>query len=327
MEYLDDIDQEILYYLDANARQPFSKIGKKVRLHKNVVAYRVRKLIEKGIITGFYTNIDAFKLGYIGLRFLISFQYASVSKRNEIINYFSQNKNTWYIAELEGSYDFVVNFWVKNIQSFHEFWDKTLKHYRNYFQNIHLSIYTKTYHYINSYLINKSIAEKERLDYEIINCGPSIGIESFDASILQYLADNARISLVEIARNLNISSTMVTYRINKLKKQNIIQGFRVNIDISKLGLKYFTVNFQLKNYAKRKEIINYIKKNLHVKMIDNAIGTADIIVGLRSEDINRVHQFIQHVQKKYSDSIKKYDYFYFLKLKKINFLPDLTKNK
>ncbi|MBS3778523.1 MAG: Lrp/AsnC family transcriptional regulator, partial [Candidatus Thermoplasmatota archaeon] len=281
----------------------------------------------KGIITGFYTNIDGFKLGYIGLRFLISFQYASESKRNEIINYFSQNKNTWYIAELEGTYDFVVNFWVKDIHSFHEFWDKTLKHYRNYFQNVHLSIYTKTYHYINSYLINKSLAEKERLDYEIINSGSPIGIEPFDASILQSLADNARIPLVEIARKLNISSTMVTYRINKLKKQNIIQGFRVNIDISKLGLKYFTVNFQLKDYNKRNKIIKYIKKNLHVKMIDTAIGTADVIVGLRSEDINRVHQFIKNVQKKYSDSIKKYDYFYFLKLEKINFLPDLSSLK
>lgn len=319
---IDDTDKKILYYLDLNARLPFSQIGKKVRLHKNVVAYRVKKLIEHGIITGFYTNINAFKLGYVGLRFLISFQYASISKRNEIIDYFAKNLNTWYITEIEGEYDFVVNFWTKDILLFQDFWDKTLDKYRDYFKNIHLSIYTKTYHYLNSYLIDTKSSKQERIDNEIINCGRTTDIDLLDASILQRVSTNARIPIVEIARQLQVTSTMIRYRIKKLKKQKIIQGFRVNIDISKLGLKYFTVNFRLKDFSQRKNIIDYVKINPHVKMIDKAIGASDIIVGTRYESVNQVHQFIEKVQRKFSSSIKDYDYFYFLKLQKINFLPN-----
>ena len=64
MEKIDVKDRKILYELDFDSRQPFSKIGKKVGLHKNVVIYRIKRLQERGIIRNFYTVIDSFKLGY-----------------------------------------------------------------------------------------------------------------------------------------------------------------------------------------------------------------------------------------------------------------------
>ena len=58
MKNLDLKDRKILYHLDINSRQSFSQLGKKVGLHKDVVAYRVKKLQEKGVIKCFYTEID-----------------------------------------------------------------------------------------------------------------------------------------------------------------------------------------------------------------------------------------------------------------------------
>ena len=51
-------DRKILYQLDLNSRQPFSQIGKKVGLPKNVVLNRINRLKEIGIIKNFYTVID-----------------------------------------------------------------------------------------------------------------------------------------------------------------------------------------------------------------------------------------------------------------------------
>ena len=74
MEKIDAKDRKILYQLDINSRRSFSQIGKKVGLHKDVVAYRVNKLQEKGIIKGFYTETDDYKLGYIRYRFYFTYQ-------------------------------------------------------------------------------------------------------------------------------------------------------------------------------------------------------------------------------------------------------------
>jgi len=58
MEKLDLKDRKILYELDLNSRQSFRSIGRKVGLSKDIVASRVKKLQEEGIIIRFNTLID-----------------------------------------------------------------------------------------------------------------------------------------------------------------------------------------------------------------------------------------------------------------------------
>ena len=70
MEKLDLKDRKILYELDIDSRQSFSKLSKKVGLHKDVVAYRVKKLQEREIIKNFYTELNGYKLGYFGINFI-----------------------------------------------------------------------------------------------------------------------------------------------------------------------------------------------------------------------------------------------------------------
>ena len=57
MEKMDVKDRKILYHLDIDSRQSFNNIGKKVGLTRDNVAYRVKRLQDKGIITNFRTNI------------------------------------------------------------------------------------------------------------------------------------------------------------------------------------------------------------------------------------------------------------------------------
>ena len=73
MEKLDLKDRKILYHLDFNSRQSFSKLGRKVGLHKDVIGYRLKRLQEKGIIKGFFTVINYPKIGFNYYRFYFSF--------------------------------------------------------------------------------------------------------------------------------------------------------------------------------------------------------------------------------------------------------------
>ena len=52
---IDKKDRKILYQLDLDSRQTVTQIGRKVNLKKDVVSYRIKKLIKKGIIKNFYT--------------------------------------------------------------------------------------------------------------------------------------------------------------------------------------------------------------------------------------------------------------------------------
>jgi DNA-binding Lrp family transcriptional regulator len=87
MEKIDLKDRKILYELDIDSRQSFRSIGKKIGLSKDVVASRVKRLQEKGIIKNFFTVIDSSKLGYTSFRFYLTFQRTTPEIKKEIIDH------------------------------------------------------------------------------------------------------------------------------------------------------------------------------------------------------------------------------------------------
>ena len=62
MTKIDLKDRKILYHLDLDCRQSLTQIGKKVGLKKDVVAYRIKRMQDEGLILHFSTFIDALLL-------------------------------------------------------------------------------------------------------------------------------------------------------------------------------------------------------------------------------------------------------------------------
>ncbi|MGY6655845.1 Lrp/AsnC family transcriptional regulator [Amycolatopsis sp. TRM77291] len=60
---LDDLDWQLLELLQSDGRLTFSELGRRVSLSAPAVTERVRRLEEKGIITGYSANVDVTKLG------------------------------------------------------------------------------------------------------------------------------------------------------------------------------------------------------------------------------------------------------------------------
>jgi Lrp/AsnC family leucine-responsive transcriptional regulator len=60
---LDDVDWQLLELLHAEGRMTFSELGRRVSLSAPATTERVRRLEERGIITGYGATVDATKLG------------------------------------------------------------------------------------------------------------------------------------------------------------------------------------------------------------------------------------------------------------------------
>ena len=61
---IDQTDWKLLTELEADARQSFSELGRKVGLSQPATAERVKALESAGIIRGYRVDIDREKLGY-----------------------------------------------------------------------------------------------------------------------------------------------------------------------------------------------------------------------------------------------------------------------
>jgi len=306
---LDLKDRKILYQLDLNCRQSNAQIGKKVGLSKQVVDYRIKRMEEEKIITGYWTCIDSYRFGYQVYRYYLVTQNVTSSKKDEMILYIADYKNTWVTGGIKGNYDMVAIIWVKNIPEFYQFWDKFNEKYGDYITEKIFSVYLEADVYPLSFLLSDAYPKKDRQNPQKVGLMNPIFISKEDGILLKEIANNARISLIELARKLHCSSQAAHYRLKQLQEKGIIQGFHAGININKLGYEHYKCDIWLKELSKRREIWKYIQENPYVTFINTSAGYADIEIEFNIESLDKLLQYMDEVQAKFFNAIRKFIYW------------------
>lgn len=321
MGSIDKKDRKILYELDSNARQSIAQLGKKTGLHKNTVNYRIKRLQDLGVINNFYAVINSYKIGYDMFRFYVVYRHITPDIRNEIINFFVDDKFTWWVASFEGSYDLCIVYWVKEISDFHVSWEEALKNYRKYFREIMFFDYVQLKQFRHSFLLDDAMV-KDRDKMIVTGGGKRVEIDEMDYHIMKYLSKDARIQTIDIAKKLKVSSNTILNRMKRLEELDVLQAYRVNIDFSKLGYHLYKVNIDLMDYHQRGRIINYIKNNPFLAMIDKAIGYYDLELDLYLKDLSHLHDVMDDLTIKFPNDIRNYSYVHDPMLHKLRYIPE-----
>ena len=157
--------------------------------------------------------------------------------------------------------------------------------------------------------------------YKTICDGSTVNIDETDYKLLNELAINARIPLIELAEKLGNSSQTVNYRIKNLIEKGVIQAFRVNIDRSKLGLQLFKVDVFLKEYKQRRNIIQYLADKGCLETLNVATGWSDIEPEIVAKDVDSLIQLMEEVNHRFPNSIRKLEYWIMTEVHKERWLP------
>lgn len=158
---IDVKDRKILYQLDLDSRQSFTRIGKKIGLTKDNVASRVKKLQQQGIIMNFRTHISSAPLFYLYTRIYFTLQNINPIIKKEIIDYLVDLKDTAYVISLEGIYDLLVIIPVKNSMKLNSFFQKVQMKFGDYIAEQVSSIYLISSWYGLSFLLEKKEDKRE----------------------------------------------------------------------------------------------------------------------------------------------------------------------
>jgi Lrp/AsnC family transcriptional regulator for asnA, asnC and gidA len=320
MERMDLRDRKILYQLDINSRQSAAQIGKKIGLKRDVVQYRIKKLQEKGIIQGYYTVIDASRLGYLSFRFYFVFQYVTPKIQKEIIHYFIKNKYTYFVGLIEGVYHLLVIMWVKDTMEFYSFYETILRKYGYYFKEIKLCLYVQLLHYRLSFLEDKVYDRAKPL---ITGGHTKKEVDKIDIEILKTIASNARLPTIEIARKLKTTTTVVNHRIKKMLNNGIIQGFKTNMNFRKLGYHNFKIDIYLKDYNDIDKISNYITQHPNLFYMNKTAGHGDLEIEFYVKNVHNIHEIMEDLSNVFPGKIRFYTTFNILKYIKRQFMPEM----
>ncbi len=303
---LDKLDRKILYELDVDARQSLTQLGKRLRISKDVVKYRIDRMIKNGVITGFYAEVDAYKTGYFAARMLLRFYNITLEKEKEIVSFLVNDPLVAWVHAGEGNWDLLFGFWVKNIFEFYRYQEMFFDKFGTYIQNKKVSIYHRMYQFKKDYLVGKKRSVSE-LNY--MGGEHHVSLDRLDRNILAILINNARTPLYEMANRLGVSSKVIAYRIKRMRNERLILSFRPMFDLGRIGYSWFKLHVHLKNIdeKKRKALFNYVASLPNVVYIDEMIGGYDFECDMDLRSHAELRSFVEKVRTRFPDIIRDFE--------------------
>jgi Lrp/AsnC family transcriptional regulator, leucine-responsive regulatory protein len=313
---LDIKDEKILFELEKNARQSNSSIAKSVGLSKDAIGYRIKQLENKNLIRGYRTLIDVSKLGYTLYRIYFKFIDVSETELDKIIEFLKKEKNTWWIGKLDGSWDFAFAYWSKTNKEFYDFHKKFSGKFRKYIKDKLISPIIDYKEIPRRYFTNSKASFEFNVSEKKIE-----KIDETDFKILRMLSKNSRIPLIEIASKLKVDNMTIFHRIKKLEEKEIILGYKVDVDVGKLGRDFYTAEIDLNDFSKFEELQNEIYSLPEFTARSISIGGNDIEFDLELENSQEYYKIIEKLKSNFPE-IREIRYFRVIENYKLIGMPE-----
>ena len=310
---MDERDRKLLYELSKNSRIPGNILAKKLRLSKSSVAYRLNNLFKEKIILGTQTIIDNSRLGYRGYRIYFNFLSTTSKEEEDILNWLKKQEAVSVLATCSGNTDVAIMSWVKNDNDFEDLLLEIKKRYRSKITNLDIFVYTKTYHFNRNYL-----AKEKDKTILLTGKGGSEKYDPLDLKILNLLAEDSRISIVDLSANLNEPERTIAFRIKKLEEKKIIAGYSINLNLSKIGYEYFKLNIIFDKNTNEKDLIDFANSLDNSIYVDKTLGRFDFELNLEVQNREELDKIIREIKDKF-DGIREISLFQIKEYLKIKY--------
>ena len=320
MRKLDLTDRKIILELDTNARKSYNEIGKRLGIGKNNVQYRVKRLMEDGVIKKFVTQ---FSLGTLGLflgKFYLQLSGFEEEKEKEMYDYLMNDKRISWVAKCEGRWDLMIGCYVKSLKQLNGIKQDFFKKYEKYITSYDAVFLVEGYTSQRTYLLNKKSIPRK---IEKFIGAENAELDDKDKKIVKIIANDARFNYLDIAKNLGLNIKTVQKRIKNLEKQGVIQGYIAFLDPKKIGYNFFKLCIYLQNYeVKFNHFLKYCMELPNVIHIIESLGPWEVELEIETESLEDFYSLTHEIRNQFSDIIKKTESIIISNEMKLDFFPE-----
>ena len=323
MRKLNLIDRKILFELDTDARASLSTVGKKLKIGKNNVQYRLGRMMGDGVIKKFSTMISLAKLGLFLGKFYLQLSGFDRKTEEEFYRYIMSDKRIIWVAKCEGRWDLMLGIYVENISQLNDIkWD-LFRRYEKYINAYDVIFTVDAQKSQRSYLIyKKSIIPKKKIS-AYIGRG-KVPLDKIDKKILLAISNNGRYNYVELSRKLSLNPKTVQKRIKQMEAQEVINGYVVFPDPNVIGVSYFKVCIYLKNYHEKfREFVEYCIQLPNVIHVMETLGPWEVELEMETESVQEFYDVVKEIRNRYPSIIKNTEFVIITDEKKLEMVPQI----
>lgn len=153
-----------------------------------------------------------------------------------------------------------------------------------------------------------SIQAKSEQDTIVYNKVSKLDLK--DIHILKALYKDSRASFSDLSKEVKLSRDAVRYRIERLVKNEVIQGFIPLVNPPALGFPVLTVlQLKLQNFSpeREKKLLSYFKNSKYVSNFAALTGSWDYFVLISAKNLGHLNEILKDIRNNFSDIIKEYE--------------------
>jgi Lrp/AsnC family leucine-responsive transcriptional regulator len=128
----------------------------------------------------------------------------------------------------------------------------------------------------------------------MVQMGSYERIDDKDLQIIEILSENARTSLREIEKRVDLSPSSIRLRMERLVELGIIKRYTLEIDYRKLGFDIQVLILITSKPGVAKELHQTLSNFDQVSEILRTAGPATFVLNVRVKDIEELTRFVSH---------------------------------
>lgn len=318
---LDLLHKKILYELEKDSSQPVSVLAKRLGRSKEVIAYRIHQLQKENILLGCSAIVDMARFDYFTFRIYIKWQDMTLEQKQEFFDDIGQNENIWTTTVLHGTWDAAFFIGIKTheyVQKFHTIWNDIQLKYKEHIAATKIAVYAPVHNFNKRFFIDTAEPVMER----VYGAGVPVEHDEIDEKLISLYATDVRQTYTSLAEKLGISAETVRQRIRKLEQKKVIVGYKINLNLPKMGHQGYRVDFALNSVKRNKELFEYLKQHKYFYQINRSIGGADFETEIVVESLKHLLDILEETVKRFKDVIKSYDYMGYSDFPRLSMVPD-----
>ncbi len=302
---LDLTDRKILAELDKDCRISNTMLAKKVKKSREAVKYRIQQLQKKGIIEKFITSINPNKLGYYMFKVYLKLENIP-EERERFFEELKNNADIYWMGISDGAFDLVFAILSKSIPEYFTKINSLLSQWQHLIVSKILGTMVDTRQYNKKFFTSNFESEHIVFGGDVVKNE----IDGLDSKILNILANDARIPLAELARKVRSSIEIVRGRIRKLEQKEIILGYRIAVDLNKLGLEFFKAIIYFRTLSEKDEnsLFEWMKQHPNSLYYIRSLAPWEVEFEFAVENYQHFNKIVNDLRQRFPNVIRNHEH-------------------
>jgi DNA-binding Lrp family transcriptional regulator len=299
---LDSYDRKIMHELDIDSRSSAMQISRKVRLPKETVLYRIRRLQQKKYVRSFYAVVNGSLIGFRYYKVYVRFQRLTEQFERSLIGYLKVQPSCLNLRINEGPYDLTFITMHEHITHLRDFLHRFNTKFGDHLLERSVAIIVCAHKFslpVFSKQCSHTLIDTSRVS--------SIGLDAIDRKIINLIAADGRQSIVDMARSLHLDPKVVGNRIRKLRSHGVLAGFCTSWNLMKLENQFVQVDFILKDPELIRSIIQFFEREGVCMFAYEVLGKYDLSLELYVENDRKVRSLMSLFKEHFAEKYISYD--------------------